>query len=111
MGGREEWETTGFVFSLSNEGDVLRARIRVAAGKVIRFTVQYETEVDGEPSPVVRYDSAHGMAHRDLLDDRGRVVEKRWFPGKEYGQVVTNAIADIKANWQTYLAGYPRRTP
>ena len=95
---------------MSEEGDTLRVRIRVVGGKVIRFTIQYETVIEDESFPVVRYDSAHEVAHRDLLDDRGRVIAKRWFPGLDLGQVVTDAITDIKANWQTFLAAFPRRT-
>ncbi len=39
---------------------------------VLGFVVQYETKLEGKWLPVVRYDTQHGFAHRDLLDRRGR---------------------------------------
>jgi len=39
-------------------------------GRVIDFVVQYETFINKEWFPVVRYDNSHGFAHRDLLSAR-----------------------------------------
>ena len=33
--------------------------------------MQYETRLEGKWFPVVRYDTEHGFAHRDLLDKKG----------------------------------------
>jgi hypothetical protein len=43
-------------------------------GKIVFFRVQYETKINLIWYPVVRYDTAHGFAHRDLLNfkERGR---------------------------------------
>jgi hypothetical protein len=35
--------------------------------EVLRFVVQYETKFEGKWLPVVRYDTEHGYAHRDIL--------------------------------------------
>ncbi len=43
--------------------------------KIIFFRVQYETKVGGTWYPVVRYDTAHGFTHRDLLDMKGNVTK------------------------------------
>lgn len=113
MGGwREAWETTGFDFDLSPDGaNRLRARIRAERGEVTRFTVQYEVVAEGATYAAVRYDSAHGRPHRDILDRRGRVIEKTWIVGKTYKQIVTEAIADVKANWPTYRARFEQEHP
>jgi hypothetical protein len=52
----------------------LRMRFTTVRGDVTAFTIQYETTIGEDRVPVVRYDSAHGCAHRDLLDRRGRVI-------------------------------------
>ena len=39
--------------------------------EVLSFVVQYETLIEGKWFPVVRYDTTHGFAHRDLFDKRG----------------------------------------
>ena len=33
--------------------------------------VQYETKIGDSWYPVVRYDTAHGVAHKDVLNHRG----------------------------------------
>ena len=43
------------------------------SGKIIFFRVQYETKIGDNWCPVVRYDTAHGFAHRDLLNIHGKI--------------------------------------
>lgn len=107
-GWREEWETTGFVFDLSADGaNRHRARLRVGQSRETRVTIQYEI-VGHEIIPALPYDSAHGQPHRDTLDRRGRVVHKQWLPGKDFAEVVTEAIDDIKANWAIHRVRFER---
>jgi len=40
-------------------------------GKIVFFRVQYESKINQIWYPVVRYDTAHGFAHRDLLNLKG----------------------------------------
>ncbi len=54
----------------------LRVRLTAERGEVLSFTAQYETIEDGERLAVVRYETAHGFAHIDILNRRGDVVEK-----------------------------------
>jgi hypothetical protein len=113
MSWRDDWETTGYVRTLSpDHANRLRVRFRVENGKVARFSVQYETEIDDRFRAVVRYDSAHDYAHRDILDWDGHEIGKDWIAGpNQYSQVLTNAIADLAANWQTYRREFLRRRP
>ena len=39
--------------------------------EVLGFVVQYETRVADQWLPVIRYDTRHGFAHRDILDMKG----------------------------------------
>jgi len=48
--------------------------------------------------PVVRYDTAHGFAHRDLLDIKGRVKKTPLF-NQDYNDALSFAESDLKANW------------
>lgn len=81
-------------------GSVDRSRqlLRIDEGRIVGFVVQYETFVAGEWKPVVRYDTAHGFAHKDLLAPTGE-VEKKISVSFGYNDALTNAELDIKMNW------------
>ena len=51
--------------------------------------------------PIVRYDTAHGKAHRDLLHPDGRQT-KDWFEGYAVEEVLTIGQKDILENWHGY---------
>ena len=86
-----------------------RDRIRhwclIERGQVREFTVQYEARLDGEWKPVVRYDTAHGFAHRDLLHPDGR-VDKRRLTAYNLNVAFTYAAADVRKNWEHYRERY-----
>ena len=69
--------------------------------QIVHFMVQYETRWQGKWLPVVRYDTAHGFAHRDLYDRQGGTVKTPLFI-LNYNQALTFAESDLKANWQIY---------
>ncbi len=73
--------------------------------RIVRFTVQYETLVGSEWFPVVRYDCAHGAAHKDVLDIRGR-EEKHLIGMSDLREAIATADADIRSNWQRYKAQF-----
>jgi len=81
----------------------LRLRITTESGRVISFTVQYETTIQGKRIAIARFDTAHGRPHFDLLDFRGRVIAKRWLPEHVgYNEALEMARADLLANWRRY---------
>lgn len=91
-----------FEVPLDSEGlNWLRARYTTVNGQVVRFSVQYETVVDGNRQPLVRYDNAHGVPHRDLLSRDGSQA-KLWFEEMSPGDAMTMGLQDLKANWQRY---------
>ena len=74
-------------------------------GKVVRFMVQYETFVEGEWRPVVRYDNAHGFPHVDrILPDGG--VKKIPLLATDLAEALTVADQDVEENWERYKAEY-----
>ncbi|NUO09136.1 MAG: hypothetical protein HUU08_10725 [Candidatus Brocadia sp.] len=74
-------------------------------GNVLRFVVQYETKFEGKWFPVVRYDTEHGFAHRDLLDINGNKQKTPLFT-KDYNEALTFAEYDIKSNWKMYKQAF-----
>lgn len=70
-------------------------------GKIVFFRVQYETRIGENWHPVVRYDTAHGFAHRDLLNIAGNVKKTPLF-NQDYNDALTFAESDLKTNWQSY---------
>ena len=76
-----------------------------AKDAIVFFRVQYETMVKGRWLPVVRYDSAHGYAHRDLLDQKGNVSKTPLF-NQGLNDALTFAESDLKANWLKYKRAF-----
>ena len=53
----------------------IRAEYKSRKGQITSFIIQLEVLFKDEWKPVVRYDTAHGFAHRDLYNRRGRVTK------------------------------------
>jgi len=70
-------------------------------GKIVFFRIQYETKIGDRWYPVVRYDTAHGFAHRDIIDLRGS-VEKTPLFNQDCNDALTFAESDLKSNWEYY---------
>lgn len=68
---------------------------------ILGFVVQYETRLEGKWLPVVRYDTRHGFAHRDLLDKKGKKRKTPMFT-EDYSEALTFAEYDIQSNWRIY---------
>ena len=51
--------------------------------------------------PVVRYDTAHGFAHRDRVFPDG-TVEKTPLPIDDYNQALNYAEIDLRDHWEEY---------
>lgn len=77
-------------------------------GAVKRFAVQYETFVDGNWRPVIRYDTAHGFPHMDRIYPDG-TVEKIPLLTRDLGEGLTFADKDIDENWARYKEAYLKR--
>jgi hypothetical protein len=58
--------------------------------------------------PIVRYDTSHGYAHKDLINPDGS-QEKVLMGTADFGEVLVLADMDIDENWERYKARYFRR--
>jgi hypothetical protein len=79
------------------------------SGRIVHFRIQYEALVRGEWQAIVRYDTAHGWPHRDLLHPNG-TQEKQEFHGYSRGEVLTLGERDIKTNWKRYRVAYEQES-
>ena len=62
-----------FIYPLSEDlEDMLRVSALKQKGKVIRFVVQYEALINDEWRPIIRYDTSHGFAHKDIIHYKGK---------------------------------------
>jgi hypothetical protein len=76
-------------------------------GRIVRFRIQYEAWIGKRWYAIVRYDTAHGRPHRDILHPDG-AQDKVEFEGYSTEEVLTLGERDIKANWRRYRADYER---
>ena len=72
-------------------------------GQVISFAVLLVADTADGLVNVARYDTAHGMPHRDVLGRRKGLLTKHWFPNVPFGRVLDLAITDFKANHESYV--------
>ena len=70
-------------------------------GRIIFFRLQYETKIGDTGYPVVRYDTSHGFAHRDMIGPKGDVRKTPLF-NQDYNDALTFAESDLKLNWVYY---------
>jgi len=92
---------------LSGE-DRKRHEHTIDKGKVIGFVVQYEVLIMEEWKPIVRYDTAHGFAHKDLINPDGS-KEKIFLGTADLDEVLSLADKDVNENWERYKDRYFRR--
>ena len=84
-------------------------RIRVFARKekkdILEFVVQYESLLDQVWKPIIRYDTAHGFAHKDIIKADGTQIKQPLF-FDNYNLAFTFAAIDIKSNWKKYRRNF-----
>lgn len=85
----------------------LRLRVETEKGRVTGFLAQYETTFEGQRTPVMRYDTAHGFAHRDVLNRQGEVIEKQALAAHlSYREALDLGVRDIRSNWRRYRRSF-----
>lgn len=84
----------------------MRVRFTTVAGAVAAFVVQLEVFERTVWEPVIRYDGAHGFAHRDRYRRNGQ--QRKEPLNLNYADALTYGISDIRTSWQTYLERFAR---
>jgi hypothetical protein len=91
-----------------SDKDRKRHEHTIDKGRVIGFVVQYEVLIKGEWRPVVRYDTAHGFAHKDLINPDGS-KGKIFLGAADLNEALSLADKDVNENWERYKDRYFRR--
>jgi len=73
--------------------------------QIVEFRIQFEALINGTWYAVVRYDTAHGRPHRDILHPNGDQT-KEWFEGYSVADVLTIGQRDILKNWSAYRSQF-----
>jgi hypothetical protein len=97
------YRTVSFVVALSDAVRRRHTHHRLGT-KVVRFVIQLEVLAGGEGKwmAVVRYDTAHGFAHRDLIHPDESIDKTPLFL-QSLNEALDYAEADIRANWEQYI--------
>ncbi len=100
--------TKRFIYPVSSDTFIRREQV-IERGKVVRFVVQLEIGLVGEATtrPVIRYDTAHGFAHIDRYNRRGK-RKKEHLAITDFNQALTVAEQDIKQHWPAYRERFVR---
>jgi len=97
-----------FLQVLSDDAeDRVRVEADIERGRVLRFVVQYEAHIGGKWRAIVRYDTAHGFPHRDLMHPR-RFADKVALAISDLNVAMTFSIQDVQALWLAYRETYER---
>lgn len=86
-----------------DERTYVRVDFITVRGEVVSFVVRLMLVTETGDVNVVRYDTAHGMPHRDLLDKGGAIVSKDWLLNMTFDQALTHAKDDIIQNYEKYI--------
>ncbi len=80
--------------------------LRTEEGRITKFVVQYLALID-RWTPIVRYDTAHGSPHRDVMHADGSkdTVRLRHY---DLEGAFEFALSDTNNNWPAYRERYER---
>lgn len=82
--------------------DCRRRHVHCQVGKwITEFNVQIELFIGEQWRAIVRYDTGHGFAHRDLLHGDGS-VENIPLHVASFNEALTIAENDLRAHWAHY---------
>ena len=86
----------------------LRIRFYTDKGKVLDIVVQYQSFINNNWEPIVRYDCSHGFFHRDVLYPNGE-KEKHTINITNLEDGLNYAEQDIKDRWEFYKERYLKK--
>ena len=97
-----------FIYLSNDLTDRLRVNANKHNGEILEFVVQYEAKIGGKWQAIVRYDTAHGFAHKDVLNpDNTATKYPIYF--QTYNLAMTFATLDLKANWKQFKKQYEQK--
>jgi hypothetical protein len=92
-----------YIIELDYDKNHIRVRLILNKGVLQSAMFQYETLLNAEWVPVIRYDCSHGQPfHRDVIWQNGN-KEKEFIDVLPLKKAAAFAKQDLKAKWQWYL--------
>jgi hypothetical protein len=89
-----------------DDENILRVRFQLERGLIVSFVVQLECNLEAQAwTPIIRYDTAHGFAHRDKMHPY-RDTEKTEIHVRNFKEGLTFSITDLENNWRYYRRRY-----
>lgn len=88
-----------------DEANRIRVMFETQRGRVIKFATQYEAMIGSDWRAIVRYDTAHGYFHQDILSPDGTQKKKIINMG-DFGSALSYAQEDLLKNWEFYKESY-----
>ncbi len=85
----------------------LRVEYSISRRQVTQFIVQLEVFAGERWQPVVRYDSAHRFAHRDLYHPNRKTTKTEL--QMSFEEALSFALQDLRDNWETYRARFLKK--
>lgn len=97
-----------YIFYLTADfTDRLRVYAQTEKSEILEFMVQYEAMIYGKWQAMVRYDTAHGFAHKDIIRPSREIIKQPLF-FETYNLAFTFATLDLKANWRQYRENFEK---
>ena len=94
------------IYLNSKSTDRLRVHAQKEKDVIVEFIVQYETIISKKWQPV-RYDTARGFAHKDIMKKDGKTIKQPLF-FETYNLAFTHATIDLKTNWKKYIEDFKK---
>ncbi len=85
-----------------NESRYIAVDFVTVQGEVVSFVVRLMTCGPDGDRILSRFDTAHGVAHQDLLTPHGNLREKLWLREFTLNQALDHAIDHFKAHHEAY---------
>ncbi len=85
-----------------NEHRFIAVTFTTVQGEVISFVVLLMTRSADGDRIISRFDTAHGIAHQDVLTSHGNLSKKHWLSEMTFDQALAHAINHFKAHHQNY---------
>ena len=89
---------------LSNK-DRIRYKYEKEKGQILNLVIQYESFINGNWIPIVRYDNTHGFFHRDEMSPHKEQIKTKIYIDN-LNEAFQYADSDIKENWKYYKKQY-----
>ena len=91
-----------------SDGSEIHVYFESKSGLIVDFVVKLIFRMNTKYYEIIRYDSGHNCPHKDILDEKGKVINKIWYEFIDNKQALDLAIKDLKDNHELYIERFQR---